>query len=272
MNIEHFAFDYGIADLDHDEISRVIQKGVELGRLPEAALQETIPEALVRLRLSDGMNIKNAAVILFVKRDNHLEPQLTIMMARFMGLRMVDRITDNQRFRGNAFRILSEATHYAGRYLAIPEFLDADDQPPPGPPRLPATAFREAIINAICHRDYSSRSSHLSFAIYNDRIEIGNSGTLPSELTVEDLLFNKKSFPRNNLIAEVFYACGLIKLKGGGMNKMADACLAENFPLPEFKEDGRGFSVDLKFKESLTPVDSPPWNPLRFPNNQFDWG
>ncbi len=270
MDIEQFAFDYGVDDLDHEEILRVVQKGVELGRLPKASLQESIPDVLARLNLLDTGRIKNAAVILFAKRDKHWVEQLNIMMARFMGLSIVDTITDNQCFYGNAFRILSEATHYAGRYLAIPEFLDADDPLPIETPRLPAIAVREAITNALVHRDYSFRSYRSRFAIYNDRIEITTSGALPSELTISDLPDNHKSYPRNSLIADVFHICGLIDKKGEGISRMIDACKDEGFPLPEFYEDARGLSLVLKFKNSMLPIDSPPRNPLRYPNNQWE--
>lgn len=271
MNLEHFAYDYGVEDLDHNEIYRVIQKGVELGRLPEVALHETIPEALARLGLSGSIYIKNAAVLLFVKRKKHWESQLNIMMARFMGLRLVDDIKDNQCFYGNVFRILSEASHYAGRYLVMPEFLDASDPIPNGPPRLPPLAVREAIINALLHRDYSDTSSNSTFAIYNDRIEIGNSGSLPSELNFADLPNNNKSCPANKLIADVFYICGLTEMKGAGIGRMIEVCRAEGFSQPEFEEDPRGFLVTFRFKESLGPIDSTPHSPTRYPNDEFGW-
>jgi hypothetical protein len=62
MDIEQFAFDYEVDDLDHEEILHVVQKGVELGRLPKASLQETVPDILARLNLLDRGRIKNAAV------------------------------------------------------------------------------------------------------------------------------------------------------------------------------------------------------------------
>jgi predicted HTH transcriptional regulator len=89
-------------------------------------------------------------------------------------------------------------------------------------------------------------------------------------LTISGLPNNHKSYTRNSLIAGAFHICGLIDKKGEGISRMIDACKDEGFPLPKFYEDAWGLSVALKFKNSMGPINSPPRNPLRFPNNQ--WG
>ncbi len=66
-------------------------------------------------------------------------------------------------------------------------------------------AVREALINAISHRNYSKRNSSISLAIYDDRLEIWNPGKLLAELTISDLARTHGSIPRNDLVSKVFY-------------------------------------------------------------------
>jgi ATP-dependent DNA helicase RecG len=70
----------------------------------------------------------------------------------------------------------------------------------------------EGVYNraAICHRDYADESSNATLAVFDDRMEIWNSGRLPPVLKIADLKKTHDSFPRNKLIARVLYACGLI--------------------------------------------------------------
>lgn len=85
-------------------------------------------------------------------------------------------------------------------------------------PALPVMAVREALINAICHRDYADRATDISLAVFDDRLEIWNSGTLPSQISIEDLRHKHDSVPRNKLIANAFYVRGLIEKWGSGTN------------------------------------------------------
>ncbi len=115
-------------------------------------------------------------------------------------------------------------------------------------------AIREALVNAICHRDYADRSTDISLAIFDDRLEIWNSGLLPPKLTVDDLRRAHDSVLRNTLIANVFYVRGYIEKWGIGTNKMIDFCKMEGIPEPIFEERSGGLVVIFRFK---TPISQP---------------
>ena len=107
----------------------------------------------------------------------------------------------------------------------------------------PLEALREAIINAIVHRDYTA-SSNVQVEIYDDRIEIWNPGRLLPGITIDDLYKkDHKSVVRNKLIAQVFYDIGYIEKYGSGTIKIVDLCRRHGLPSPEFKEVFGGFSV-----------------------------
>src|SRR5262249_13582869 len=112
---------------------------------------------------------------------------------------------------GHAFQLLDEAMLFIQRHLPVagrilPDRLERVDEP-----LFPLAALREALVNAICHRDYQYPGGASSLAIYDDRLEIWSEGTLPFGLRVEDLKRNHASRLRNPLIAGVFYRRGLIE-------------------------------------------------------------
>lgn len=107
----------------------------------------------------------------------------------------------------------------------------------------PLEALREAVINAIVHRDYPA-PSNVQVEIYDDRVEIWNPGRLLPGITIEDLYKKEhRSIIRNKLIAQVFYDIGYIEKYGSGTMKIIDLCKQNGLPSPEFKEVSGGFSV-----------------------------
>ncbi|MBY0272886.1 MAG: putative DNA binding domain-containing protein [Alphaproteobacteria bacterium] len=251
---EQLAAGYGIEDLDHEEIRRTVLQGANANRFSHQALGESIPDILNRLKLltNEGL-LKKAALALFAKDVEGDYPQFHIKMARFNGLTKTGSFIDNQSFYGNAFRILERANEFVRRHLPIASFYQENSLERIDKPALPVFAVREALINAISHRDYSKRNSSIALAIYDDRLEIWNPGKLPAELTIADLARTHGSIPRNDLVSKVFYIRNLIEKWGTGTNKMIDLCREQDLPSPEFTEYSGGFSVTFKFKESIGP-------------------
>src|SRR5579863_2060753 len=85
---------------------------------------------------------------------------------------MLGDFIDNKEFFGNAFRLFEEANSFIMRHLPIASFFESDSLERIDKPALPVLAVREALVNAICHRDYSNRSSSITLAIFDDRMEI----------------------------------------------------------------------------------------------------
>jgi len=79
----------------------------------------------------------------------------------------------------------------------------------------PEPALREAILNAIVHKDY--KGSTIQFGVYDNKLILWNPGTLPDELNIEMLKVKHPSHPRNKNIAEVFFKAGYIEARGRGI-------------------------------------------------------
>ena len=117
----------------------------------------------------------------------------------------------------------------------------------------PLEALREAVINAVCHRDYTA-PSNTEVRIYDDRLIVWSPGGLPFGITIEDLYKSHSSVLRNKGIGEVFYGIGWIEQWGSGIDKMRRACKKAELPEPYFEEYQRFrviFSKDIYTEEYL---------------------
>lgn len=241
---------YGIEDLDHDSIYKTIAEAFRENRIPAYAMREGIEEILVRLQLIEDGKIKNAALVLFAKDHVYL-PQCQIKMARFRGVDKLGDFYDNQRVSGNVFKLLDAADAFLRRHLPISSTFKSDQLRRIDQPALPVMATREALVNALCHRDYADQNTDFSLAVFDDRLELWNSGTLPHKLIFSSLKKSHESIPRNKLIAHVFYIRDLIEKWGTGTNKIVSLCQDDGLPEPEFSERTGGFLVTFYFKSLL---------------------
>ena len=88
---------------------------------------------------------------------------------------------------------------------------------------VPEAALREALLNALCHKQYQS-GVPIQISVYEDRLYIANCGCLPENWTLENLMRKHASSPYNPNIAHVFYLAGFIESWGRGIEKICSAC------------------------------------------------
>ena len=160
-------------------------------------------------------------------------PHCLLRLARFRGTDKSE-FTDNRQEIGNAFDLYQRAQRFFRDHLPVagrivPGVFERIDEP-----LYPPDALREAIANAICHRDYGIGGG-ISLAIYDDRLEISSTGVLHFGLTPADLLRPHPSRPWNLLIAHTFYRRGIIEQWGRGTLKMAALMEQAGLPLPEYE-------------------------------------
>lgn len=224
-----------IEDLDADELLRTIDAAISVGRMEDPGTRN-LSELLLGLGLMNDGQLLNAAVMLF-GRTNRLMPnypQCMLRMARFRGIDKTDFV-DNRQEIGHAFELLQRAQRFLRDHLpvagrVVPNLFERVDDP-----LYPLVALREALANALCHRDYSIGGGAISIAIYDDRLEIASTGTLPFGLTPADLTRPHSSRPWNPLIANVFYKRGIIEAWGRGTIKMAELTEQAGLAPPEFE-------------------------------------
>ena len=166
------AQEFDLEDIDNAEVIRSVDTAIQRGRMDEPGTRDM--EALLTGFgvMRDGQ-LLNAAVALFGKQDRMLPyyPQCQLRMARFRGTTK-DEFEDNKQVYGHAFDLFAEAQHFLRQHLPVagrimPNLFERVDDP-----LYPLEALREALANAVCHRDYASASGSLGLAIYDDRLEI----------------------------------------------------------------------------------------------------
>lgn len=243
---------YAIDDLDVNLLQSIVRKSVEVKRMPEDALLQSIPKLLEALDLTTREQLNNASVVLFGKKMMPAYPQCQLQLARFKGLDRSEFMDIDLTY-GNVFELMEKGMVFVRRHLPLAAKIEPGKLERVETPLIPFEAVREALYNAFCHRDYSIHGGSISLAIYDDRMEIFNHGGLPAGVTLEKI---KSGFSqrRNPVIADVFYRSNLIEKWGRGIQKIIASCLAAEDPEPEFFADEVEFKVTFRFPTSLKPL------------------
>jgi len=173
-----------VDDLDFDEIYKTVTEGIKERRVPASAVKEEPESILNRFKLIKGNKLTRAALVLFARDDKIGLLQCNVKLARFKGLDKLGNFIDNQQVYGNVFKLLDQIDAFLNRHLPIASFFEKDQFKRIDKPILPVMAVREALINAIIHRDYSHTGTSIMLAIYDDRLEIWNYGSLPKSITI----------------------------------------------------------------------------------------
>jgi ATP-dependent DNA helicase RecG len=117
-------------------------------------------------------------------------------------------------------------------------------------PTFNEVVIREAILNAVSHRDYRLSGS-VFIRQFSRRIEVVSPGGFPPGITVENILTRQS--PRNRRLAEVFAKCGLVERSGQGLNRMFETCIRESKPKPDFT-DTDAYQVALTLRGEIQDV------------------
>jgi ATP-dependent DNA helicase RecG len=232
-------------DLDTAELVRTVDEAIRRLRLEDPGTRE--PTALLRgFRLMQGDQPLNAAVALFGRADRLFPnyPQCRLRLARFRGTDKTEFL-DNRQEVGNVFDLLIRAQRFLRDHLpvagrVVPNLFERIDDP-----LYPPLALREALANALCHRDYTSPGGSVGVAIYDDRLEITSTGNLPFGLKPEDLTRPHASQPWNPLLANVLYRRGIIEQWGRGTLKIIELTEQAGLLVPDFEV--RGGEVVVRF-------------------------
>lgn len=234
-----------LADLDEKRIRDAVRLGVERGRMPATAEAESVESLLSKWNLMRDGKVLNGAVALFGKNLSGYT-QMSLRLARFRGTDK-NEFVDSGRADGNFFDLLDAGMAFLFKHLSqsgkIVGFQKEEHL------EIPAEALREALTNALCHRQLEKYNLTPSIAVHDDRVEIENPGRLPFDLTPETIKSAHASYPYNPLIAEVLFKSSFLESWGSGVGRMLDACRAQGVPEPEYEVAG-GF-VRMIFRKRI---------------------
>jgi ATP-dependent DNA helicase RecG len=219
-----------------------------LRRVGQDTTSSTI-SVLQNLSLLMDNRPSNAAALLFTQNPGMHVVEAQVMCARFQGIDSV-HFLDNHNFSDDIFSQLEDSLNFVARNTRQQPIITGQSEH-----RIvsqyPGEAIREAITNAICHRDYTMTGT-VQVRIYDDRLEVWNPGMLPSGITVEDLYHEHPSRPRNPRLATAMHRARVIEHWGTGTLRIVKACESSGMDKPEFISRAGSFIV--RFKSS--PLNS----------------
>ncbi|MDY6990688.1 MAG: putative DNA binding domain-containing protein [Thermodesulfobacteriota bacterium] len=233
--------------LDDKEIMMTARTGNE-SNLADFGINFTPHSVLEELGLVEGDALCNGAIVLFGKRPARRFPQTRIRAVRYSGTGR-DRLADNRVFEGNAFTQLGKAISFLEAHIPVQSAIPTDELRRKEKPAIPFPAVREALLNALVHRDYAAPDGGVIVSVYADRLEIWNAGSLPDGISPSSLKTITVSRPHNPDMAHVFLLRGYIERVGSGIQRILTAFKQAKLPEPEWKEMGGGITVVLRWQK-----------------------
>jgi len=231
------------SDLDEVALSATRESA---NRLRFATLPDDNKQLLERLYLIRNGLLTNAAAVLFASAVARLFPQTQLRAVRYTYDDNRDEMLDNQLFSGHAFDLLEQGLRFLERNLAMAASVPtAKTVIRPDQPTYPIAAVREGLLNALIHRDYEQFEGSIMLTIYPQRLEIWNTGWLPSGVTVKSLREGGISHPRNPDIARVFMLRGLVERMGSGGPRIVAMCQQAGLPAPQWQQRSGGMLLTL---------------------------
>ncbi len=227
---EEIAYEVELSTLDLSSIYEVFKK---LGK----SLND---EKLQNLRLIKNEHGKkyptNALLILL-----GYYPHCMVKCAKFKGVTM-ELFLDKKEYSGSIFDILENSLNFILNHInlraEIKGLYRTDTY------EIPIIALREALINALIHRDYINQGRDIKVGIYDDIVNIVSCGSYPNSISQADIE-NGRSDARNRVIANVFKELGLIEQWGSGIARIKSTCLEVGLKEPKIRE--MNDFVDVEF-------------------------
>jgi ATP-dependent DNA helicase RecG len=175
----------------------------------------------------DAVMINNAAILFFAKQPQRLLKESYVTCVRYAGADRLN-IIDRKDLYGDIITLIEESLSFIERHTSVEQRVVSGQARHQYVYEYPLTASREAVINAVMHRDYFNDSSHIFIHIFSDRMEIENPGGLSGGLTLEEL--GERSVRRNRTIADLLYRAGFVEKIGSGIQRMQQALSENNNP------------------------------------------
>jgi len=237
-------------DIDEERIKRYLDYRKLRGYLKEHSSEEFLVSQ--NLAVKNGtIKIKNAAILFFGKEPHRWYPQCEIKVAKFRGVEPIDVIS-HQIIIGSPSEIIDQAYGFILKNISF-ELTITEESPQRIEIReYPPAVIREALINAVVHRDYFNTNA-IQVNIFDDRIEFYSPGGPPSELTKE--LFGKLSIQRNPITYRLLRDMNYVEGLGIGVPKMINEMRKANLADPDFFWTDALFRVTFKNDRSrLKPI------------------
>jgi ATP-dependent DNA helicase RecG len=245
----------GRSDLDDAIVDEYLSKRAERG---QRSLRGSVDDHLVSIgALSRDGTPTTSGMLLLGRRPQEYLPQSGVVFVRFVGSepRGKDGLAGYGRraeLEGPLARLVEAAWNIIWEEMrvgAVVTGLKRQEQP-----EYPSSAVREALVNAVAHRDYRLTGRRTEIRMFEDRLEVISPGGLPGFITVDNIV--EEHFSRNPRLVAGLFQWGYIEELGLGIDRMIEEMLQHGHPAPEFRATPYSFAVVLRNQRERRPAPS----------------
>lgn len=247
---------FGPADLHMPSMNQVL-RAEERSPIPRPQAFKTLADLRVAEVGPSSTEIRplRAAVVLFGKDPERFIPRATVQLVRREGVGPGPGPTlERTECSGPLAATLDECLTFIARHTKRFEVVVGTTRN--HLPEYPAPVLREAVINALAHRDYNLTGATVDITIWDDRIEIKSPGPLPGHVTVENI--RDEHLSRNPRIMRILKTLGLVEEYGEGVDRMFQEMEERLMEPPIFSDSGHSVTVTL-LNRSLGEVEDQVW-------------
>lgn len=227
-----------VEDLSQLAFDKFREKAIRNNRIGKEILEDSNATLIDNLRLFDQEFLKRAAILLFHEDPEKYIPGAYIKIGFFTS-------DDDLRFQDEVHGSLIEQIEKVHEFLTTKYYaymveytgISRTENTP-----FPEAAIREALLNAIAHKDYSEQVP-IQISVYPTNVFFWNPGQLPQNWTIDELKKKHPSVPANPDIANALFRAGDIESWGRGTIKMIKDCISSGLLPPEFESQMSGFTV-----------------------------
>ena len=228
------------ARLEDLDLARAESYLAALGGMPSDSREEALVKRGCLVERGNRFMPTYAGLLLFGREPQRWVRSSSILVARYAGTTMGDTFVRDE-IRGTLPEQVRRAEAFVldnmrrgVRLLGLERIEETE---------YPVEAIREAIVNAIAHRDYRIGGDEIRVLMFGDRIEVYSPGRLPGHITVDNLV--EERFSRNEIIVQILSDMGFIERLGYGIDRMIRLMNGAGLPAPRFEETTAGFLVTL---------------------------
>jgi ATP-dependent DNA helicase RecG len=231
-------------DLDEDVLAEYIEKRQQRQR---KVVMQTPDELLREIgALDEQGRPTHSGILLFGKNPQQFIPQAGLVFVKFMGTepRGEEGLAGygrREEVGGPLARVIEGAWQIVWGEMSVGAVVKGLERQEIS--EYPPFAVREALVNAVCHRDYRLKGRRIEMRMYADRLEVISPGGLPGFITVDNLV--EEHFSRNPRLVAGLFQWGYIEELGLGIDRMIEDMVNGGHPPPKFKAAPYSFTVTL---------------------------
>jgi len=230
-----------VNDLKKDTFDFFRKRAVKAQRIEEDVLTDSNELLIDNLQLIENEYLKRAAILLFHANPDKFVTGAYVKIGYF---ETDDDLKFQDEVHGNLFEQVEKTmdllfTKYIKSSISYEGINRVEKY------EYPKDAIREALLNAVSHKDYSG-GVPIQISMYSDKLIFWNEGQLPEDWTIENLSIKHPSKPYNPDIANALFRSGYIESWGRGTIKMINECIRFGIPKPKYFYDMSGFWVEFR--------------------------